>query len=413
MVSNWGAGRRKQIILTSGLIVVSVVGAIVATVRDATAIPAWARKYNADCSMCHYPVIPRLNSFGQQFRRAGYRTPDEFNKEQDVSKVGDFFATRLRSRFGYQNKEGQIERSEFTLSDATFFYAGAISRNFSAFVESEIESDGEIELVGQLQGVIGTSDRFVSVRMGQMHPLQRVGLGGFDRPTGISTNPLHSTTLTRTGGILGANFALNRDQKGIEVAYVQGRARLLGQVLNGMNTSGSGTATKTDIDPQKDYLVAYEHILDDIASGFTVFYYKGTYHQTASPSAISERFDYSRFGVNANKIFPVGFGFFELQGGFIRSYDNVPSSVGPDVQGNAFYVESQQYLQGPEITFLERFSLIDQDAARRNTIRKDYTVGVVAPVQTWLRAAAEYTYSDNRTTGLSDHAALLELMANW
>lgn len=409
------SGRVTQLNIAVGLAlgVVVVAGLILASVRESQAIPAWARKYNADCSMCHYPVIPRLNSFGHQFRRAGYRTPDEFNKEQDVTKVGDFFSTRLRSRFGYVNKEGEIERTEFTLNDATFFYAGALSRNFSAFVESEIESDGVIELVGQLQGVIGKSDRYISLRMGQMHPLQRVGFGGFDRPTGISTNPLHSTTLTRAGSITGANFALNKDQKGIELAYVQGRARLLGQVLNGMNTSGSGTATKTDIDPQKDYLVAYEHILDDIASGFTLFYYRGAYHQTATSSAISQRFDYTRFGVNANKIFPVGFGFFELQGGYIRSYDNVPASVGPDVEGDAFYVESQQVFTGPEITFLERFSLIDQDSARKNTIRKDYTAGVVTPVQTWLRAAAEYTYSDNRATARSDHTALFELQVNW
>lgn len=393
--------------------VVVVASLILASVRESQAIPAWARKYNADCAMCHYPVIPRLNSFGHQFRRAGYRTPDEFNKDQDVTKVGDFFAARLRTRFGYENKEGQIERSEFTLNDATFFYAGAISRNFSAFVESEIESDGEIGLVGQLQGVFGTADRYFSIRMGQMHTLQRVGVGGFDRPTGISTNPLHSTTLTRAGTILGANFALNRDQKGIEAAYVQGRARLLGQVLNGMNQNGSGTATVGDIDPDKDYLIAYEHLLDDIASGFTAFLYKGTYHQTATSSAISQQFDYYRYGVNINKIFPVGFGFFELQGGYVRSYDNVPSSVGPDVQGNAFYIESQQVLTGPEIAFLERFSFIDQDAARKNTARKDYTVGIVAPVQTWLRAAAEYTYSDNRATGLFDHTALFELQANW
>jgi hypothetical protein len=407
------SGNAGRVALVVALILTGVIATLLATVRESAAIPAWARKYNADCSMCHYPVIPRLNSFGHQFRRAGYRTPDEFNKDQDVTKVGEFFSTRLRTRFGYQNKEGEIERTEFTLNDATFFYAGAISRNFSAFVESEIESDGEIELVGQLQGVFGKADRYVSLRMGQMHTLQRVGFGGFDRPTGISTNPLHSTTLTRAGATNGANFALNTDQKGLEVAYVQGRGRLLGQVLNGVNTSGSGTGTKTDIDPDKDYLVAYEHILDDIASGFTVFYYKGTYHQTATASAISQRFDFHRYGVNVNKVFPVWFGYFELQGGYVRSYDNVPVDVGPDVQGNAFYVESQQYLTGPEIAFLERFSLIDQDSARKNTVRKDYTAGIVAPVQTWLRAAAEYTYTDNRATGRSDHSALFEMQVNW
>ncbi|MEK7279559.1 MAG: hypothetical protein AAB090_02785, partial [Nitrospirota bacterium] len=65
----------------------------------AYAIPAFARKYNADCSMCHYPAAPRLNSFGHEFRRAGYRTPEEFNKDQDISKVGDFLAARTRVRY--------------------------------------------------------------------------------------------------------------------------------------------------------------------------------------------------------------------------------------------------------------------------------------------------------------------------
>src|SRR3972149_993274 len=235
------------------LVLVILAGVLLATVREAKAIPAWARKYNADCAMCHYPAAPRLTSFGHQFRRAGYRTPDEFNKEQDVTKVGDFISVRARARFGYENKEGGIERSEFTLNDATFFYAGALTKNISAFVESGIESTGDIELIAQLQGVFGSSDRYVSIRAGQMHPLQRAGFGGFDRPTGISTNPLHSTTLTTTafkGG--GTSFSLATDQKGIEVAYVQGRSRLLAQVLNGLDLDAKGTATKGDIDPMKD-----------------------------------------------------------------------------------------------------------------------------------------------------------------
>ena len=154
-----------RLIIVVGLVLVVVFGAVLAAVQDAKAIPAWSRKYNADCSLCHYPVVPRLNSFGHQFRRAGYRTPDEFNKDQDVTKVGDFLAARLRGRFDYQNKEGQIERTAFTLNDATFFYAGALSKHFSGFIEAEIESDGEVEVLGQLQGVLGTSDRYVSFRV--------------------------------------------------------------------------------------------------------------------------------------------------------------------------------------------------------------------------------------------------------
>src|SRR6266545_8125867 len=149
--------KRKESVMNRKLgvvlafIAVVVEGVLLASVRESEAIPAWARKYNADCSMCHYAAVPRLNTFGQQFRRAGYRTPDEFNKDQDVTKVGDFLAVRLRTRLNYENKEGQIERSEFKLNDATFFYAGPVTQNFSGFVESEIGSTGEIELIGQLQ----------------------------------------------------------------------------------------------------------------------------------------------------------------------------------------------------------------------------------------------------------------------
>lgn len=42
----------------------------------AEAIPAWSRKYNADCTLCH-SAWPRLNRTGYLFRRHGYRMPWE------------------------------------------------------------------------------------------------------------------------------------------------------------------------------------------------------------------------------------------------------------------------------------------------------------------------------------------------
>ena len=48
----------------------------------AHAMPAWARKYNADCTLCH-TTYPRLNRTGYEFRRRGYR----FEWETDKSAV--------------------------------------------------------------------------------------------------------------------------------------------------------------------------------------------------------------------------------------------------------------------------------------------------------------------------------------
>ncbi len=428
-VTSQSAGPRRHSLrarcaLLGLLFLMMLPGMFLSTVRESQAIPAFARKYNADCAMCHYPVVPRLNNFGQMYRRMGYRTPAEYDKPQDLTNVSHFLSGRIKAQFGYENNKGTVERSEFRFPDVSLFYAGALSRNFSAWFHVFANNSTNVDVHGHLMGNWGTPKNMFMVRIGQMHMLSQEGVGGFDRPTSININPVHSLVLTRTSSLTaGAALAYNFDlrQKGVELAYIHGPGKLAVQVSNGLNQTGSGTANIGDIDPQKDIMVFYEHLLDDIASGFTVFYYNGSTHgiatpagTTTAPTSIDNQFNYARYGFNLSKIFAVGgCGFFELQGGFVRSHDNNPVQVGPDVQGNAYYVESQQYITGPELTFYERYSWIDFDAPRKNSARKDYTVGVVTPIQTWLRMTAEYTYTDNRFTGLTGHLALMELQANW
>src|SRR5688500_7776420 len=77
---------RPQII---AILVVCISAMVLVSAKESGAIPAWARKYNADCAMCHYAAYPRLNSFGLQYRRMGYRTPSEVNKDQDLANVNN------------------------------------------------------------------------------------------------------------------------------------------------------------------------------------------------------------------------------------------------------------------------------------------------------------------------------------
>ena len=416
--------RAGQIGIAAALTLVIGGSVILATTRNSEAIPAFARKYNADCAMCHFPVIPRLNNFGQMYRRAGYRTPAEYNKDQELTNVSNFLSARIKTQFSYENNQGTVERTQFTFPDLSLFYAGALSRNFSAFIHASSNNSTNVDFHGHIMGNWGTADNMFMVRIGQMHMLEQEGVGGFDRPTSININPVHTLALTSTNTFPGGSaMAYNFDQrqKGVELAYIHGPGKLAFQISNGLNQNGSGTQNTGDIDPQKDYMVYYEHLLDEIASGFTLFYYNGTTHgtvtptgTTGAPTSISNEFNYYRYGFNLSKWFPVtDLGFLELQGGFVRSYDNNPANVGPDIQGNAYYVESQQYLTGPELTFYERYSWIDFNAAQKNSTRKDYTIGVVTPLQTWLRVTAEYTYTDNRFTGLTGHMGLMEVQANW
>jgi hypothetical protein len=408
---------RPQII---AIILLCLISTLLVTARESSAIPAWARKYNADCAMCHYAAYPRLNSFGLQFRRMGYRTPVEVNKDQDVSNVSNFLAGRIRTQFQYNNTKGQVERTEFNFTEAALMYGGALSRHWSAYLHGFTSDGSNVDFHGHVMGMWGDMDKYFMVKVGSMHMLNLEGIGGFDRPVGITSSPIHTNPLTRNAAPMSYTFDLR--QRGAELAYVYGPGRLFVQVTNGLDETGSGTRRVGDIDPQKDFLVGYDHILDDIASGFTLFYYNGTTHATVTttgpglgvPTGTSNTFSFSRFGFNVNKIFTLpGLGFFELIGGFVRSHDNGPFGPNNNVQGNAWYVESQQYITGPEITFFERFSNIDLDGAAKNTTRKDYTVGAVSPIETWLRLAAEYTYTDNRLTSVTGHVALLELQAVW
>ena len=58
------------------LMIGATVLGIAGVASDAHAIPAWARKYNMNCSGCHYPVVPQLNGDGLAFKWAGYRRPE-------------------------------------------------------------------------------------------------------------------------------------------------------------------------------------------------------------------------------------------------------------------------------------------------------------------------------------------------
>ncbi len=433
------------------MLIVIMMSTWVVDVQEAHAIPAWARKYNADCAMCHYPTYPRLNSFGHQFRRAGYRTPVEFGKDQDITKIQNFLAGKVRTQVSYTDNESSIDRSEFRLTEAALMYGGAFSRNFSGFLKigtftgnsnitstsvgsnpnnGTINSTGSsnVNFTGKLYGVFGSPDSFFTVRAGQMAMLYFEGFGGLGAPTLVSLNPIYSSQLTAQSGNSLTNplrHSFSTQQRGAEFAYVYGPGRFLVQVSNGLDQNGSGTSTIGDFDRRKDFLVAYEHILDEIASGFTLLYYNGTaYAANAAGTGLNldQRYAYERYGVNANKIFNLGGRvFLEIQGGYLRSSDRVPiQQTGGNIKGNAWYVEAQQYIPGPEVTFVQRYSVIDNNVPKENTTRKDYTVGAVTTIQNWLRLAIEYTYTDNRATanppiaaGNFQHLALFEVQGAW
>src|SRR3989442_15557586 len=63
----------------------SAVGAgLLAT--PASAVPAFARKYQTGCQTCHIG-FPKLNAFGEAFRLNGYRMPKETEEQIKLKPV--------------------------------------------------------------------------------------------------------------------------------------------------------------------------------------------------------------------------------------------------------------------------------------------------------------------------------------
>ncbi len=383
----------------------------------ASAIPAWSRRYDVPCSTCHYPAPPRLNAYGQKFRRAQFRLPEEFNKDADWKNVKNYVAFRIRGRYEYDSNEGAgTVTSSFKLNDATLFYAGPVAKNFSGFVELERPGNEEIiEAVVAIGGIRGKPDSFWTFRLGQFHTLTREGFGGLDRPTGISTPNALSRAL-----VSGNAFALNQDQVGVEGTYVHKNWRVIGQILNGSSLStgaplAAATTDQADQNRAKDAVLAYELMWGQTASGLTVFGYHGTQDDLTSVAA-PDIVTMKRFGVTAAQVFKSGF---EVQGGYVKATDDykVPVVTIDSVDGQGYWVEVEQYFKkAKDLTLLGRYDFTDPDKNVSDNSRKQVTIGLVWPVADWHAKWAVELQSvtqQSLTGDQKDKKAVGELMLNF
>jgi len=70
--------------------------------RPAWAIPAFARKYDLPCSVCHVPSFPKLNDFGNIFRDHGYQLETEQDLPTFEGLTKGYWPVSLRTTVGYQ-----------------------------------------------------------------------------------------------------------------------------------------------------------------------------------------------------------------------------------------------------------------------------------------------------------------------
>jgi hypothetical protein len=169
-------------------------------IGTAEAIPAFARKFQSNCALCHTNV-PRLAPFGQQFLANGYQFPgttdggdtakiklDGAQGPVTLDTLSNMMAVRLRgdiqkASFKEEPGDGVDDRWAIEIPKiVNFFFGGTVTENISYFMESEYNT---------MEGGDEASVKFERVMM------QFSNIGGAQGVANVKVTR-YSTSLRRT-----------------------------------------------------------------------------------------------------------------------------------------------------------------------------------------------------------------------
>ncbi len=205
-------------ILAVGLfvVIIAILSGIVQDVRDAEAIPAFARKYDFACNVCHVPSFPKLNDAGNLFRDHGYQlgTDQELPTFEGLTK--GYWPVSFRTTVGYQFREVKglsslaVPTQDVTATSGAFGFTGLdilsfgiLNRDisFGIVVAPDVVSGG---FVGGGSGQTDLEAAFIKldnlqrfIGLGDNNYLMnfRVGKYELDLPFSIKRSPTLNSTM--------------------------------------------------------------------------------------------------------------------------------------------------------------------------------------------------------------------------
>lgn len=233
-------GSNKTVVVLLGMVVGLVWG-----VSDASAIPAWARKYKTSCATCHV-AYPKLNAFGRAFQANGYQFPggveaDEEKAQEKPVKMGSEaykrvwpdaiwpnslpstvpLAVAVEAEVPY-NPNAPAGEPKITFDDVPgeveIFAGGNFADNISFYTELEI-AGGEAELeMAHVSFDNILPNNGLSLKVGKIVPF----VTPFSNMRRLTARYWHATKP------LGDNaWNFDRTQRGFEVRGLSGEARFI------------------------------------------------------------------------------------------------------------------------------------------------------------------------------------------
>jgi len=234
----------------------------VISIKDASAVPAFARKYEMSCNVCHTRQ-PRLNPYGQRFMENGYQLPgtaDGGRKEKylfggetngvTLDDISNYMALRLRadvqqgslrSRSGAPASLNVSEDPDIVFPrTVNVFFAGTATKDISFFFEMEYDTQDPAEKSLVFERSMLMFDNMFGEQNGTLK------IGNFD-PAALYSFPTHRQMINPIKPIAETN----------EYPPVIGRIPLLPLAFSskmfGLTTGQSNAgATATDPDTLKE-----------------------------------------------------------------------------------------------------------------------------------------------------------------
>lgn len=254
------------------------------TSSSAWAIPAFARMYSYNCSMCHYPGYAQLNKFGYNFRAAGYRIPSDIGKDVNGGKFDLANYLAIRESAGVKatttkNANGAPvpDNASFTLGGGSIYAAGAVGTNFFNYSEISLGNGTGVfpgsspSLASEKLGyVTGSENDFWTFRIGKF---SAQGFGASDSGPVGSASIVSSVKPTGTGAEVGYTHNDTR----VTVAVWDGIQAPVYSDLDGSTTGATTdqTAPAADSNNAKDIQVVLNQFIGDDGLDLNAFFYNG------------------------------------------------------------------------------------------------------------------------------------------
>jgi hypothetical protein len=392
--------------------VVAAIAAVLIAAPAAQSMPQFARKYGVPCAMCH-TTIPRLNEYGYNFRKAGFRLPEEIGKPTKT-EIGDTFAARIQGRYDLKRRDDagkETNSNQLTLHEVTLYpLSASFGNHYGSLMELSILGEDFVEIENAyFRYTAGKPDSFFSGRVGIFHPFE--GYGASDRPYTLS-RPLFQTVAANHNQ---STFFTpwNFDQAGLELAYVHKRTSVSATVFNGLvvkDDEGSfkafpaagGELQKTagfKKTNAKDLQLFLGQMLKADGSGVSAYYYTGAM-DLPIPGTAADDFGpgtsfantYYRAALYANfRVHPK----VELQGAYQLGqdhyYDAAAGSSSARFKSKGFFGEVDLPVAS-KLTLGGRYAWFDPSDLKDKNDRNAITVFGNVPLEDGLQAIAEYQH---------------------